>query len=227
MAGKQIGIVSSMTLANKIAYRISAWNRERKWRRFLRTVNPGPEMKVLDVGFQDAQYQAADNFIEEHYQWPSMITALGIEEPTHFSKRYPDVNVVVYDGSTFPFGDSSFDVVWSNAVLEHVGDRSAQLQFLRECRRVGGTLFLTTPNKRFPIEVHSRLPLIHWLPERAFDKLLQAANKGQFADGYMNLLTKRDLLALLEEADITNVAVVGNRFLGFTMDYVAISPARD
>ena len=64
-----------------------------------------------------------------------------------------------------PFDDGSFDVVFSNAVIEHVGDRERQGQLVREALRVGRRVFLTTPNRWFPVEVHTRLPFVHWLPD--------------------------------------------------------------
>ena len=58
-------------------------------------------------------------------------------------------------------------------MIEHVGGRERQEAFVREALRVGRRVFVTTPNRWFPIEVHTRLPLVHWLPEgpagRAYD----------------------------------------------------------
>jgi len=77
------------------------------------------------------------------------------------------------DAEAMPFPDGAFDVVHSNAVIEHVGGRERQEAFVREAVRVGRRVFVTTPNRWFPIEVHTRLPLVHWLPEgpagRAYD----------------------------------------------------------
>ena len=58
-------------------------------------------------------------------------------------------------------------------MIEHVGGAERQRAFVSEALRVGRRVFLTTPNRWFPIELHTRLPLVHWLPEpmahRAFD----------------------------------------------------------
>jgi SAM-dependent methyltransferase len=183
---------------------------------------PQEATQVLDVGYQDLQYQAADNFLEEHYPWPASITALGIEEPTNFSARYPEVDVVTYDGKDFPFDDGTFDVVWSNAVLEHVGGRDQQRQFLREADRVGAKLFLTTPNRGFPIEVHSRLPLLHWLPKPVFDRILRLFGLERFAGDYMSLLRYGDLEQLLLEAGVDDFQIVRNKIFGLTLDFIVI-----
>src|ERR1019366_4814761 len=44
---------------------------------------------------------------------------------------------VAGDGRTLPFRDEAFDVVFSNSVIEHVGDAPAQRRFAREVARVG------------------------------------------------------------------------------------------
>lgn len=99
-------------------------------------VRPGPETRVLDVGFNEREHSAVDNYIERRFPWPANLTALGLHEAVEFRQRYPQVRVVRYDGSIFPFADKAFDVVWSNAVIEHVGDFNRQVLFVREMARV-------------------------------------------------------------------------------------------
>jgi hypothetical protein len=208
------------------AWRVSSYNRRRKWRIFMDTVRPDADMTVLDVGYNELEHSATDNFIEKHYPWRSQITALGIDEPVQFAQRYPDVKAVHYEGTTFPFADRSFDVCWSNAVIEHVGrhaDRwGAQVLFLKEIARVAKTGFVTTPNKRFPVEVHTRTPLLHWLPKRMFDAYLRRRGKEWAAGDYMDLLTLADLRRLLRDAGIAEYRIVRNRLLGLTLDFVVI-----
>jgi len=79
----------------------------------------------LDVGFSEEEFSGTDNFLERHYPYPEMITALGVDVPVTFRDRYPSVTAVHYKGGVFPFEDNQFDVAWSNAVLEHVGDRES------------------------------------------------------------------------------------------------------
>src|SRR5882724_6922448 len=71
---------------------------------------------------------------------------------------------VFADGCRLPFRDRSFDVVFSNSVIEHVGDRLRHEQFAREIARVGVHYFVQTPNRWFPVEHHLLTPLIHFLP---------------------------------------------------------------
>jgi len=75
------------------------------------------------------------------------------------------------DGRHLPFKGSSFDVVFSNSVIEHLGDPCHQEEFAREIARVGSHYFVQTPNRWFPVEHHLLTPLIHFLP-RSWQKAL-------------------------------------------------------
>jgi hypothetical protein len=73
------------------AYRVSAFNRRRKWKLFLRYIQPRPADRILDVGFSDREYSSTDNFLEKHYPYPGNITALGVDDPVEFpsdTRRY-------------------------------------------------------------------------------------------------------------------------------------------
>jgi 2-polyprenyl-3-methyl-5-hydroxy-6-metoxy-1,4-benzoquinol methylase len=65
-------------------------------------------------------------------------------------------------GLALPFGGQSFDVVLSNAVIEHVGGRDEQKMFVAEHLRVSRRWIITTPNRWFPLEPHSGVLFRHW-----------------------------------------------------------------
>jgi len=207
-----------MSLTNEIA----AYNRRRKWGVFLKEIAPSKGMRVLDVGFEEEEYSGHSNFIEKHYPYPEMLTALGVDIPVKFKARYPTVTAVYYDGNCFPFEDKAFDVLWSNAVIEHVGDRNKQLLFLKEIKRVSKRAFITTPNRFFLIEVHTLTPLLHYLPKRVFDKYLEFIGKGWAAGEYMHLLSKNDIKTLLADAGIADYTIIKNRFVGITMSFIVL-----
>jgi hypothetical protein len=72
---------------------------------------------------------------------------------------------VAGDGRCLPFRDRSFDIVFSNSVIEHVGDSRSQEAFAREVARVGRAFWVQTPNRWFPVEQHLLTPFLHWLPK--------------------------------------------------------------
>jgi methyltransferase family protein len=162
----------------RVAARVSLRSRERKLRLFLDLYRPGPATSVVDVGVTDAPFGAGstDNFFEALYPWPERITAVGRTELERFAAAFPRVRTVRADGRALPFVDSEFDLGFSNAVVEHVaGGRSGQRQFVGELCRVAKRVFVTTPNRWFPLDPHTLLPLAHWLPAGAVrDRLFRA-----------------------------------------------------
>jgi ubiquinone/menaquinone biosynthesis C-methylase UbiE len=162
------------SVIEKIADSISARSRKKKFDQFLRLVAPRPDETLIDVGVNTEEYSAADNYLEKFYSYPENITAVGIGDLSLFRERYPKAKSFEGDGRALPFGDNSFDIAYSNAVIEHVGStRADQLQFLTELVRVSKRGYLTTPNRHFPIEIHTRTPLLHLLlPKKMFDAFL-------------------------------------------------------
>ncbi|HWB22982.1 MAG TPA: class I SAM-dependent methyltransferase [Gaiellaceae bacterium] len=161
-----------------VASRVSMRSRERKLRLFIELFAPGPETSVVDVGVTDAPFGngSSDNFFEALYQWPEQITAVGHTELDRFAEAFPQVRAVRSDGRDLPFSDAEFDLGFSNAVIEHVaGGREGQRRFVEELCRVAANVFVTTPNRYFPLDPHTLLPFAHWLPSGpARDRLLRA-----------------------------------------------------
>lgn len=102
-----------------------------------------------------------------------------------------------------PFDDESFDVVLSNHVIEHVGDRPAQREHLRELRRVlkpEGVGYLAVPNRWMLVEPHYRLAFLSWLPHAWRTPYLRAFGKGEFYD--CEPLQPRELERFFREVDL-------------------------
>ena len=162
-------------------------SRRRKLQLFLDELQPTEETTLLDIGadelgFDQCEGCATLNFLEELYPWPERITALGLHDGMRFRERYPRVRYVQGDALALPFLDGAFDIVFSNAVIEHVGGHEQQRRFVSEALRVGRRAFVTTPNRRFPLEVHTRLPIVHWLPDRLAHASYDAVRKGWAKD---------------------------------------------
>jgi SAM-dependent methyltransferase len=192
---------------------ISLRSRRRKLGLFLETIRPTPETTVLDVGADELGFGehathgcTTLNFFEEHYPWPERITALGLHPGERLRARYPAVTYVQGDALDLPFEDGAFDVVFSNAVIEHVGGREAQRRFVEEALRVAQRAFVTTPNRWFPVEVHTRLPLVHWLPDRLAHPVYDLVRKPWAKENH--LLGVGDLQALFPvEVRIVNLGL--------------------
>jgi SAM-dependent methyltransferase len=222
----ELGVAQTIRWAGgrrSLADRVSAHSRRRKYDQFLRLMAPLPHERIIDVGVNVREYSDADNYLERHYSFPENITAVGLQDMAPFEARYPKVRAIQGDGLHLPFGDDEFGIVYSNAVIEHVGGREKQERFLRELFRVGRRGYLTTPNRMFPIEVHTRLPLLHLLlPKPRFDVLIRWMGKGWATGEYMHLLSERDLRQLLSSAGVKDFQILHNRLLGLPMTLTAI-----
>ncbi len=205
---------------NNLAYKISGRNRRKKFDFFMQTFAPDANTSILDVGAAEEEYSETDNLLERLYPYPGNISVLGIDEYHKFRARYPAVQATVYDGKKFPFPDQSFDLCWSNAVIEHVGNRDRQILFLREIRRVARNAYLTTPNRFFPVEVHTRTPVLHYLPKPLFERYLKLVGKSWAAGDYMFLLSFNDICGMLQAAGIRDYVIKRNYLFGFTLDFV-------
>jgi hypothetical protein len=165
-------------MLRRVASRVSMRSRERKLRLFLETFRPTSETTVVDVGVTDAPFGAGstDNFLEALYPWPERITAVGVTALDRFVVSFPNVRAVRADGRELPFADGEFDLGFSNATVEHVGGgRAGQRRFVEELCRVARRVFVTTPNRWFPVDPHTLLPFAHWLrPGPRRDRLLRA-----------------------------------------------------
>lgn len=181
-----------------------------------------PSDRILDIGVANKEYSPVDNFFIKNFRSRENITALGIGDISEFRRNYPDVRALTYDGGRFPFNDCEFDVAHSNAVIEHVGFHEAQVLFLKEMVRVSKRGMITTPNKYFPVETHTRVPLIHWLEKERFDKIITRMGKGWAAGRYMHLLGEDDLKSLAQKAGLKDYRIIKNRFLGITMTFTLI-----
>jgi SAM-dependent methyltransferase len=103
--------------------------------------------------------------------------------------------------TTLPFEDEQFDVVLTNHVIEHVGDRTAQLRHLREIRRVmrsNGIGYIAVPNRWRIVEPHYKLAFLSWLPRSLRSGYLRMMKRGDFYD--CEPLSFGELETLLSEA---------------------------
>ena len=144
----------------------------------------------------------AANVLERKYPYPENITAVGLGDGKEFREEFSSMTYVqIIPNARLPFEDKSFDVVLSNAVLEHVGSPANQRYFIQEAARVGKQVFLTVPNKFFPIEHHTSIPFLHWFPH-TFKFICNAVNKSQWADDDHLILISRSYLESLIPAGL-------------------------
>ena len=204
----------------------SSWAHRFRQRRFpyflqlLKSVKP--PFKILDIGGTQTFWQMMNFDPPEASEVHLLnIYPLEVSLPGFFSHIGDGRNLSYYS-------DKSFDIVFSNSVIEHVGSFAEQQLLASEIIRVGKSYFVQTPNKFFPIEPHYHLPFFQFLPLPIKSWLHQKfelgwaekANSPQAATiqaQSVNLLTKKQLKQLFPEATI-----IEEKFLGLTKSFIVI-----
>jgi Methyltransferase domain len=167
----------------RLAGHVSLRSRRSKFRLFMETFEPDQSTTIVDVGVADSGFgegggsASTYNFLEAMYPWPRRITAVGLVDLPNFQQAFPDVAWVRADGRDLPFEDGAFDIAFSNAVVEHVGGEDEQRAFIAELCRVARGVFVATPNRWFPVDVHTLMPVVHWLPDGARNSILHRLGK--------------------------------------------------
>ena len=125
---------------------IFKFTRKRRMSRFEAVMKPTDDTKILDVGGYS-------------YNWMYLcqkprVCLLNVSIPDSASTRNEQFTYVQGDGCSLNYDNQSFDVAFSNSVIEHVRDWQSQKRFAEEIRRVGKSLWVQTPARCFPVEPH-------------------------------------------------------------------------
>ena len=177
-------------------------------------------VRILDVGGTETYWKMMEVKAGDQV----FITLLNL---TQIDVSLPNVTSIAGDARAIMAEDASFDVVFSNSVIEHVGIYQDQLQMAKEVRRVGKRYFVQTPNRYFPLEPHFLFPLFQFLPINIRVLLLQNFKLGWFSKTpdkvkareiveTIRLLDKREFLSLFPKAQIYE-----EKIFGMTKSFVA------
>lgn len=126
------------------------------------TLPPQDKITILDLGGTFSYWQSMDF----KYADSAEFILLNLEKPKIPDGHENFTGVAGNATNLGGYGDKQFDLVFSNSVIEHVGDFEAQKRMAFEMRRVGKHCYLQTPNKFFFMEPHYLRPFVQFLPVR-------------------------------------------------------------
>lgn len=191
--------------------------RRRRMNRFFALMSPLAEARVLDIGGTPQTWSGES---PAHSQFP--VTLINIRSNGQLDDdRFTTVEG---DATKLPFMDNSFDIAFSNSVIEHVGSWKKQQAFAREASRVARGLWIQTPARSFPIEAHLLAPYIQYLPRRVQHRIARWTLRGILQPDVVHeivdevrLLTYREVQQLFPDC-----IILRERMLGFTKSYIAV-----
>jgi hypothetical protein len=181
---------------------------------------------ILDVGVsrdtrEKGKGAPSMNFFLKTFRYKSEnYTGLGVQDLSGMDKLYPGKRFVQYPGGRLPFKDNEFKWVFSNAVIEHVGDENPQVQFVKEMTRVGENVFFTTPNKYFPVDSHTDVFFLHWNNRLFYNWCKKHAPRR--TKGNIYLFSRQRLESTMIQAKTKSYQIYKNRFLGMTMTFTIV-----
>jgi hypothetical protein len=194
--------------------------RRKRMRIFEEIFHPDQKTTILDVG------GGLMNWILIGCR--SRITILNIKLPMNKKTAPENYDFVEGDGTALAYPGNSFDLVYSNSVIEHVGSSEKQKRFASEVSRVSRKLWIQTPARWFFLEPHFIAPFIHYLPKgwqkrlvRWFSiwGLLTRPNQQAVNDlvDEIRLLTYKEMKSLFPDCEIRK-----EKFLFMTKSYIAV-----
>lgn len=209
---------------------IAAWTRRRRITFFLSLLKPLPQpFKILDVGGRADFWQNSDLLqAVGHKSKILLLNVNHIELNQTGGKINPNIECIIGDARDLAeFHDTEFDIVFSNSVIEHVGNYEQQKLMAQEVRRVGQRYFIQTPNFYFPIEPHFVFPGFHWLPLKSRALLASNFSLGWYEkfDSFDSALAEVSSIGLLTRAKLESLfpsaSFFEEKFLGLTKSLIA------
>jgi 2-polyprenyl-3-methyl-5-hydroxy-6-metoxy-1,4-benzoquinol methylase len=172
-----------------------------------------PKKSIIDIG-TTPNLNDVQNIILAKIKDNKNVTCLSNLNCKILHKKYPNIKkILIGDGRYNNLPNNSFDIVHSNATIEHVGSYKNQLLFVKECIRISKKfVFIQTPNRFYPIDFHTILPFIHWLPKNIHRKILRIFGLNFYSlEKNLNLLSESDLKNLCNELNIKNYKIIKYR----------------
>jgi hypothetical protein len=191
--------------------------RRRRMQKFFALFSPSADTRVLDIG-GTAQTWHTESEIQECFP----VTLLN-------NLRYHDLtgarfHQILGDATELPFADNTFDIAFSNSVIEHLGTWEKQLAFAKEARRVAPKLWIQTPARSFPIEPHLLALYIQYLPKRWQHSIVRWTLRGLLTPDVVHQIVEEvRLLSYREVVDLfPDCYVLRERVCGMTKSYIAV-----
>lgn len=192
--------------------------RARRMRLFMENVGLRDGMRIVDLGGSPMIWQ----FVEV----PLDVTMVNLEYSAEAKEeartiRQHKFTFVVGDGCRTEFPSSSFDLAFSNSVIEHVGARDKRAEFAYEVRRLAPRYWVQTPSKYFPIEAHTGMPFWWYYPEAIRRRFKRNWHKKLPA--WTEMIEGTDVVEQQElETIFPGARILKERLMGVVKSYIAV-----
>jgi len=191
--------------------------RRRRMKEFFGLLSPSPETRVLDIGGAPQTWISES---EKNAQFS--VTLINIRDYGQMeSDRFISM---IGDATHLPFTNNTFDIAFSNSVIEHVGTWEKQQAFASEARRVARKLWIQTPARSFPIEAHLLAPYIQYLPKSVQHRIVRWTPRGLLTPDVVHEIVDEVRLLTYQEMKqlFPDCRIIKERLCGLTKSYIAV-----
>ena len=191
---------------------------------FLKTTNFSNNKSIIDIGTTPSIEDEQNIFLEK-IKSNVNVTCLSNQDCRVLQQRFKNIkNIIIGDGKNTMLNDNSFDIVHSNATIEHVGSFDNQLSLVREMFRISKeSVFIQTPNRFHPIEFHTILPIIHWFPKSIHRKILKFMKYDFHSkEENLNLLSVKDLKNICKILGFKKYKIFKTKLFFFTSNLILV-----
>lgn len=211
-----------LVIFNNYFQNILKVKREEIFNEINRKVKLNNKLQKLDVGTSPFLNEVENTFI--HKLNGENITSISDQDCRILKKKFKKLKIIKKDARQISSNFKKFDIVHSNATIEHVGNFKNQKIFLKKLHRITKkTLIVTTPNRFHPLEFHTKVLILHWLPSRIFRLLLKIFGDNFYSkEKNLNLLSEENLIKLCRDCKFKTYEILKIKFLGFTSNLILI-----
>jgi SAM-dependent methyltransferase len=183
---------------------------------FIAVMRPDRESTILDFGTSE-DITDESNALERRFPFPQQITCAGLRDGGPLKAAFPAVHhVPLREYERLPFGDKQFTIAYSNAVFEHLGSDADRYAAAIELLRVAHRVYLTVPNRWFPIEHHTGIPLPHF-HAGLFRKALRRTGLSYWTNPRnLEFISKRRVASFIPVGTLFHTAFCGVRLGPFS-----------
>jgi len=161
---------------------------------------------VLDVGTTSDTENISSNFIIKNLKNIKNFNSISNQLITSSFFKKKLQKSIIENFSEYEIENLKSDLVVSNATIEHVGNYNNQKTMVSNMIKLSKRMvIISTPYRYHPLEFHTKIPFIHWLPKKIHRKILKNFNLTFYSkEENLNLLSKSDLSSFIKNEEITS-----------------------
>ena len=181
-------------------------------------------LSCIDVGTSSYEENESSNYIIKNLSHIPNIISISNQEIKNPLFKEKILKSITQNFSNDEFFKLKSDIVISNATIEHVGSFENQIKMVNNIINLSKKKFIIiTPNRYHPIDFHTKIPFLHWLPKVIHRKILSLVGLSFYSrEENLNLLSKTDLIKIMNDLNFKNYKIFNIKLLGFVSNFILI-----